>query len=46
VTVADADGVAGELRSVGRDVVTVRLDGEPRAAAYVAITAIAEVSLV
>ena len=46
VTVADADGVAGELRSVGRDVVTVRLDGEPRAAAYLAITAIAEVSLV
>ncbi|MEY2447122.1 MAG: hypothetical protein QOH79_598 [Acidimicrobiaceae bacterium] len=46
VTVADADGIAGELRSVGRDLVTVRLDGEPRAAAYVAITAIAEVSLV
>ena len=46
VTTADAAGVAGELRSVGRDVVTVRLDGEPRAAAYLAITAIAEVSLV
>jgi hypothetical protein len=46
VTTADTEGVAGELRSVGRDVVTVRLDGEPRAAAYVAITAIAEVSLV
>jgi hypothetical protein len=46
VTTADADGIAGELRSVGRDVVTVRLDGEPRAAAYVAISAIAEVSLV
>jgi hypothetical protein len=46
LTAADANGVAGELRSVGRDVVTVRLDGEPRAAAYVAISAIAEVSLV
>jgi hypothetical protein len=46
ITTPDADGVAGELRSVGRDVVTVRLDGEPRAAAYVAISAIAEVSLV
>ncbi|MEY2451102.1 MAG: hypothetical protein QOD92_676 [Acidimicrobiaceae bacterium] len=46
VTAPDADGVAGELRSVGRDVVTVRLDGEPKAAAYVAISAIAEVSLV
>jgi hypothetical protein len=46
VTTADAEGVAGELRSVGRDVVTVRLDGDPRAGAYVAITAIAEVSLV
>jgi hypothetical protein len=46
VTTADAEGVAGELRSVGRDIITIRLDGEPRAAAYVAITAIAEVSLV
>ncbi len=46
LTVADTDGVAGELRSVGRDVVTVRLDGEPRASAYVAVTAIAELSLV
>ena len=46
VTAADDEGIAGELRSVGRDVVTVRLDGEPRAAAYVAISAIAEVSLV
>ena len=46
LTTADADGIAGELRSVGRDIVTVRLDGERRAAAYVAITAIAEVSLV
>jgi hypothetical protein len=46
VTGTDAEGVAGELRSVGRDVVTVRLDGETRASAYVAIASIAEVSLV
>ena len=46
VTMTDSEGVAGQLRSVGRDVVTVRLDGDPRASAYVAITAIAEVSLV
>ena len=46
VTTADATGIAGELRSVGRDVATVRLDGDPRAAAYVAISAIAELRLV
>jgi hypothetical protein len=46
VTTADAEGIAGELRSVGRDVVTIRLDGSARASAYVAIAAIAEVSLV
>jgi hypothetical protein len=46
VTLAGADGLAGELRSVGRDVLTLRLDGEPAAPAYVAISAIAELSLV
>jgi hypothetical protein len=46
MTTADADGLAGELRSVGRDVVTLRLDGEPRASAYVAVDAVAEISLV
>lgn len=46
ITAADATGVAGELSRVGRDLVTVRLDGEARATAYVAIRAIAEVSLV
>jgi hypothetical protein len=46
VTNADTEGLAGELRSVGRDVVTVRLDGDTRASAYVAIASIAEVSLV
>jgi hypothetical protein len=46
VTGADAEGPAGELRAVGRDVVTLKLDGDPRATAYVAVDAIAEVSLV
>lgn len=46
ITNADAEGLAGELRAVGRDVVTVRLDGEPRASAFVAVSAVAEVSLV
>ncbi len=46
VTMAGAAGVAGELRAVGRDVVTLHLDGVPPSPAYVAIAAIAEVSLV
>jgi hypothetical protein len=46
VTLAGSEALAGELRSVGRDVLTMRLDGEPTAPAYVAIAAIAEVSLV
>jgi len=46
VTLTGAEGLSGELRSVGRDVLTVRLDGEQRTPAYVAIAAIAEVSLV
>ncbi|MEO7555627.1 MAG: hypothetical protein ABIV94_03360 [Acidimicrobiales bacterium] len=45
VTTADCDGIAGELRAVGRDVVTLRLDGAPRAAAYVPLATIAEVRL-
>ena len=40
-----ADSVAGELRSVGRDVVTVRSDGDPPAMAYVPLAGIAEVAL-
>jgi hypothetical protein len=39
------EGIAGELRAVGHDVVTVRPDGEPRAA-YVALASIVEVSFV
>jgi hypothetical protein len=45
VTLAGDDGMAGELQSVGRDVLTLRLDGDPQAPAYIAISAIAEVSL-
>ncbi len=40
-----AESVAGELRSVGRDVVTLRTDGEPPATAYVPLGTIAEVAL-
>lgn len=39
------DGVAGELRAVGYDVVTVRTEGDPPASAYVRLAALAEVVL-
>jgi hypothetical protein len=45
VTLAGDNGMAGELRSVGRDVLTLRLDGDPAAPAFIAIAVIAEVSL-
>lgn len=35
--------VAGELRAVGEDVVTLRLDGDPRSVCYVSASAIREV---
>jgi hypothetical protein len=35
--------VAGELRAVGEDVVTLRLDGDPRGVCYVSASAIREV---
>jgi hypothetical protein len=35
--------VRGELRTVGRDVVTLRVDGQPTGAAYVALAAAQEV---
>jgi hypothetical protein len=44
VTADGSDAVSGELRSVGRDVVVVRTDGERRSTAYVAISSIAEVT--
>ena len=45
-TLVDGEGVAGELRSVGRDVVAIRTDGDGRVPTYVPIDAIAEVALV
>jgi hypothetical protein len=44
VTASDGDGVTGELRSVGRDVVTVRMDGDG-STAYVPMTSIAELRI-
>ena len=45
VVTADGEALAGELRSVGRDVAVVRGGGEPPAAWYVPLDAIAEVVL-
>lgn len=47
VTVATAaDGaVNGDLRSVGQDVVTIRVDGDTRANVYVPIGAISEIAI-
>ncbi|MDH3756172.1 MAG: hypothetical protein OEU32_20090 [Acidimicrobiia bacterium] len=39
----DQQGIAGELRSVGRDVVTIRLDGSDGSNASVPLLAVAEV---
>jgi hypothetical protein len=44
-TLDAGDAVAGELRSVGRDVVVVGVTQEPRALAYVRLDALAEVVL-
>lgn len=38
------DGLAGELQTVGRDVLAVRLDGAARRLAYVAVANVAEVA--
>ncbi|HZA00552.1 MAG TPA: hypothetical protein VE575_17465 [Acidimicrobiales bacterium] len=40
-----SDAVAGELRSVGQDVVLVRPEGDPRSTTYVPLGAITEVVL-
>lgn len=37
------DRVAGELRAVGADVLTIRLDGEPRGLCYVAAATVREI---
>jgi hypothetical protein len=42
VLVAGGELAAGELRSVGADVVTLRLDGDPTSLCYVAAAAISE----
>lgn len=41
----DGETLTGQLRSVGQDVAVLRTDAEPRATAYVALTALAEVVL-
>ena len=41
----DAATVAGELRSVGTDVVTLRTDGDPPGQAYVSLASVSEISL-
>jgi hypothetical protein len=43
--VTAGDLVAGELRAVGYDVVTIRTDAEPSTTAYVPMAGVAEVSL-
>lgn len=40
------DGIAGELRSLGHDVLVVRLDGAPPGTAYVPLATVGEVALV
>lgn len=45
VTRAGDDVIAGTVRSVGHDVVVVRMDGERASTAYVPTAAVAEVSL-
>jgi hypothetical protein len=45
VTTGGEDAVAGTLRSVGRDVVVVRLAGDAAGTAYVPLGAIAEAVL-
>lgn len=45
VTMLDGTGLAGQLRAMGRDVLTLRLDGEDRTLVYVPLAAVAEVGL-
>jgi hypothetical protein len=44
VVPAAGDGVAGELRAVGRDVLTLRLDAHGRPTVYVPLASVSEVS--
>jgi hypothetical protein len=43
VVAGEPTTVVGELRAVGRDVATIRLDGEARVTAYVALDSLSEV---
>jgi hypothetical protein len=45
VVAGDADGLAGELRSVGQDVLVLRMDGSGRPTAYVPVANLVEVTL-
>jgi hypothetical protein len=45
LTVHTTEGISGELRGIGTDLVRLLLDGEPRATVFVPAAAIAEVSL-
>jgi hypothetical protein len=48
VLLVSADGqdvIAGELRSVGQDVIRVRTDGDAPSAAYVRVASVAAVTL-
>ncbi len=46
VITLDGTGLSGELRAAGRDVLTLRLDGEARATSYVPLGSVAELSIV
>lgn len=45
VAAGDDDGLAGELRGVGQDVLVLRLDGHGRPTAYVPVANLVEVTL-
>ena len=43
--IGDPDPHVGELRSVGRDVLTLRMDGDPPPTAYLQVALIAELAI-
>jgi hypothetical protein len=45
VVMRDGNGLTGQLRAMGRDVLTLRLDDERHSAAYVPLAAVAEITL-
>jgi hypothetical protein len=46
VRLRSGERVAGELRTLGRDVASIELDGSARAVAYVPVAAIVEIGMV